>query len=238
MSSRILATARAANAEPIRWRKVGEPDPPAEAAPAEAKEPPTPPAQPIIDILQQRLEEVMQHARALEARCRELEQSIPAKEQAARRAGQQEGEQAAAQRIQPIVEKFTRTITEMAGARARYRKEAEQDVARLSLAVAHRILRRELAVDPDALLGLVKAAMERIDLRETHMVRVHPQDAELVAALMHRIGAPHKIEVVGDSALERGGAVFETARGNLDASVETQLEEIERGFADLFGRKQ
>jgi flagellar biosynthesis/type III secretory pathway protein FliH len=28
----------------------------------------------------------------------------------------------------------------------------------------------------------------------------------------------------------------ETAKGHLDASVETQLDEIERGFTDLIGR--
>jgi flagellar assembly protein FliH len=39
--------------------------------------------------------------------------------------------------------------------------------------------------------------------------------------------------VTPDPGLERGAAVLETARGELDASIETQLAEIERGFADL-----
>jgi flagellar biosynthesis/type III secretory pathway protein FliH len=32
--------------------------------------------------------------------------------------------------------------------------------------------------------------------------------------------------------------VFETARGNLDASVESQLGEIERGLADILRRQK
>jgi flagellar biosynthesis/type III secretory pathway protein FliH len=45
--------------------------------------------------------------------------------------------------------------------------------------------------------------------------------------------------VVADSGLERGGVVFETPRGNLDASLETQLLEIQRGLSDrlLRGRQ-
>jgi flagellar biosynthesis/type III secretory pathway protein FliH len=38
--------------------------------------------------------------------------------------------------------------------------------------------------------------------------------------------------VVADVTQSRGGALFETGSGSLDASIETQLREIERGFAD------
>jgi len=40
------------------------------------------------------------------------------------------------------------------------------------------------------------------------------------------------VEVVPDASREPGTLIFETERGNLDASVESQLEEIERGLAD------
>ncbi len=36
-----------------------------------------------------------------------------------------------------------------------------------------------------------------------------------------------------DASLAPGSAIFETSRGELDASVDTQLAEIDRGFADL-----
>jgi flagellar biosynthesis/type III secretory pathway protein FliH len=41
------------------------------------------------------------------------------------------------------------------------------------------------------------------------------------------------VEVLADPALEPGSVRLESAAGTLDASVDTQLEEIERGFADL-----
>jgi flagellar biosynthesis/type III secretory pathway protein FliH len=43
--------------------------------------------------------------------------------------------------------------------------------------------------------------------------------------------------VVADASREPGTVIFETARGNLDASVDAQLQEIERGLVDRL-RKQ
>jgi flagellar assembly protein FliH len=45
------------------------------------------------------------------------------------------------------------------------------------------------------------------------------------------------VEVVSDQSRELGSVIFETSRGNLDASVDSQLQEIERGLADRL-RKQ
>jgi flagellar assembly protein FliH len=40
------------------------------------------------------------------------------------------------------------------------------------------------------------------------------------------------VEVVADSSRSPGDVIFETERGYLDASVDSQLQEIERGLAD------
>jgi flagellar biosynthesis/type III secretory pathway protein FliH len=45
------------------------------------------------------------------------------------------------------------------------------------------------------------------------------------------------VEVIADSSHELGSVIFETTRGNLDASVNSQLQEIERGLTDRL-RKQ
>jgi flagellar assembly protein FliH len=104
------------------------------------------------------------------------------------------------------------------------------------MAIARRILHRELTVDPDALLGLVKAALEKIEAHEVHRVRVRPEDALLVQQHLDKMGLPQRVELIADPGLERGSAILDSSRGALDVSVETQLAEIERGFADLVRR--
>jgi len=150
--------------------------------------------------------------------------------------GKTEARREAAQSIEAMNLKLARSVEELAGLRQRFRHEAEEDVIALALAIARRILHRELTVAPEALLGLVKAALEKMELREVHRVRVSRADAPMVIQYFEKMGLPKPIEVVADPGLPRGAAIFDSSRGALDASVETQLSEIERGFADLVRR--
>ena len=177
-----------------------------------------------------------------DARIRDLERQLHERVQAAHQRGLQEGEaggrQQAAAQVQPELQRLARTIEEISSVRPRLRHEAEEDVVKLALAIARRILYRELATDPAALLGLVRAALDKLDGRGIHRVRANPQDAGVLQQHFQNMGTPYKIEVVADPALQRGAAVFETEHGSLDASVDTQLNEIERGFADLVRRSK
>jgi len=163
--------------------------------------------------------------------------SVEQRLQAAHRQGFEEGEAAARQRSAALVEAMQKTlarsIEEVTGSRLRYRREAERDVVALALAVARRILHRELTVAPEALLGVVKAALDKMEAREVQQVRVSRQDAPLLRQFFEQMGAPQRIEVIADASLAPGGVKLESSRGLLDASVDTQLSEIERGFADL-----
>jgi flagellar biosynthesis/type III secretory pathway protein FliH len=44
------------------------------------------------------------------------------------------------------------------------------------------------------------------------------------------------VELIPDGTLQSGDVLFETAHGTLDGSIEAQLQEIERGFADRMNR--
>ena len=147
--------------------------------------------------------------------------------------GEAIGQSRAAAKLDPLLERLSRTVADLAAYRDRFRKESEKDLVGLSLAIARRILRRELNAEPDAILGLVKVALEKISLREVHRVRLHPDDVAAVRRHLAQLQAPAGIEIEADSSLERGAVIFETSRGNLDASAETQLALIERGFADM-----
>jgi flagellar assembly protein FliH len=107
-------------------------------------------------------------------------------------------------------------------------------LVRLAVAIARRVVRRELTIDPQAITGLVKAALEQISAGERIRVRVHPQDEAAVRSCLAAAGRAASVEVAGDAALERGSAILEAERGDLDASANTQLAEIERGLTDRF----
>ena len=74
----------------------------------------------------------------------------------------------------------------------------------LALAMARRILHRELTVSPEALLGLVKAALEKMEAREVHQVRVSRQDAAMVRQFFEKMGLPQRVEVIADAGPDAG----------------------------------
>ena len=150
--------------------------------------------------------------------------------------GRLEGEQRAKGELAPLIERLARTIADLSGTRDAFRREAEEDVVRLSLGVARRILHRELSIDPDALTGVIHVALGKFESRDLHRVLVSPEDHPAIAAALQSLKLPKRVEVIADPTLERGAALFETVKGTLDASVETQLDEIERGFLDVLGK--
>ena len=59
----------------------------------------------------------------------------------------------------------------------------------------------------------------------------------MIQEIRARLNLPPGLEISADSELPPGSAIFETSRGELDASVDTQLAEIDRGFADIVKRR-
>jgi len=148
------------------------------------------------------------------------------------RAGETAARKSLEGEVRAEIEKLTATIVEVASLRAEAIHRAEVDTVRLAIEIARRVLHRELTVDTSALGALVKAALEKLQNQEVFRVRVHPDQAQIVRSCLDAMGRSQAIEVIHDVAQEKGGAVFEISRGALDASVETQLREIECGLAD------
>ena len=168
-------------------------------------------------------------------RIAELEQQVERRAREAREAGYREGEAAgrveAAAELQPVLHRLARSIQEIAGLRPQLVREAAADLVGLSLGIARRILHRELSVDPAALEGLVSGALQKLPGQEICRIRIHPELEPGVRQALAREGRGG-LPLIADGTLERGAILVETARGKLDASLETQLAEIGRGLAD------
>jgi flagellar biosynthesis/type III secretory pathway protein FliH len=65
---------------------------------------------------------------------------------------------------------------------------------------------------------------------------MHPSMETLVRKLLEQAGAPKNLVLVAEPSLKPSEVFFETSQGILDASVDTQLREIERGLIDKLER--
>jgi len=148
------------------------------------------------------------------------------------RAGDGAARKALEAETRAAIDRLTATIVDVAATRAEIIERAEADTVRLAIEIARRILHRELTVDVNALKALTKSALQKLQSKEIHRVRVHPGQEKLVRASLLENGRGQGVEVIADPSLPPGGILFDIGRGVLDASVGTQLDEIARGLTD------
>jgi flagellar assembly protein FliH len=150
--------------------------------------------------------------------------------------GKTAGREQAGAELQPVLEQMGKSMANLASLRTRIRTEAEGDLLKLAISIARRVLHRELTLDPESIEGLIRVALEKLQSRELSRVRVHPDQQQVIRNSLERFANSQKVELIADSSMQCGDVLFETAHGTLDASIESQLSEIERGFADRLHR--
>jgi flagellar assembly protein FliH len=140
--------------------------------------------------------------------------------------GERAGAEAAAKRGDAMLRRLTQTLQEVTELRTEMIRQTEQQLVRLSLAIARRLVHREIALDPDLLIAIARVAMDRLGDMASVTVRLHPEDYAATAATREREWAGSQVSVVADARISRGGCRIESDFGAVDAGVEAQLHEL------------
>ncbi len=135
-------------------------------------------------------------------------------------------------------EQIGHALHEFALERQNYYRRIEGEVVELALAIARKILHREVQIDPNALAGIVRVTLEKLDSGTKVNLRVHPKEApdwrHYFACQTEDVPAP---EVHEDPAMAPGECRIETSLGSTEVGLESQLKEIETGLLDLLAER-
>jgi flagellar assembly protein FliH len=130
------------------------------------------------------------------------------------------------------------TILQFAREREDYYRRVEGEVVQLALAIARKILHREVQIDPQVLAGIVRITLEKLDTGTKVNLRVHPKEAtdwrHYFACQTEDVPAP---DVHEDPAIPPGQCRIETSLGSTEIGIESQLKEIETGLLDLLAQR-
>ena len=124
-------------------------------------------------------------------------------------------------------------IAQFAEEQDRFLRAVEQEVVKLALAVAARILRREAQMDPLLLTGAVRVALGQLGGSCEVKLRVPAAEMDLwkeTVALLPNLAI--KPVVVAGEGMRVGECQIESKLGTVDLGIRSQLAEIERGFFD------
>ncbi|MFN0313495.1 MAG: flagellar assembly protein FliH [Burkholderiales bacterium] len=113
------------------------------------------------------------------------------------------------------------------------RQELEKDLAgevlSLSLELAKLMIRQSLALNPEAVLAVLREVMGALPgLSQQTVLHLHPDDAALVKPLLAADPTLAQItwKVSEDSRIERGGCRLETPQSEVDASMATRWSRL------------
>src|SRR5581483_3741616 len=146
---------------------------------------------------------------AARATIQRLENELAAARRQGYEAGRAETEQKARAELESVMARMVDAIAELAGMRSEMRRRAEQDVVKLALLIAKRVLHRELTVDENAMTALARVAFETLARAEKYKVTVHPRCSQAIAAA-RPAGIASRVRIEPDASREPGPLLIES----------------------------
>jgi flagellar assembly protein FliH len=103
-------------------------------------------------------------------------------------------------------------------------------MVQLALAVARRVVHREVSLDPQVLMTMMRVALERVSDAARVTVRLNPADHQSVTAALNGTATSDQVTLAADGRVPRGGCRVESEYGDVDAGVDAQIQEIARAL--------
>ncbi|KKM12341.1 hypothetical protein SY88_04110 [Clostridiales bacterium PH28_bin88] len=200
---------------------------------------PEAPGDPLTTALLTRAE--AEARRLLEDAAREAEAVVTsarveagALREAARRAGYDEGRLAGwdegLRQAQSLKDEAGQVLESARLERAATLEGLEKEIVGLALAVAEKVVRRQVSVEQDIVLDIAREALRRAVDSHNVFLRVHPSLADMLQGkrdeLERNLVEGASLQVVADSGISPGGCRVETEMGDVHATLEEQLGEI------------
>ncbi|MCH7988383.1 MAG: hypothetical protein IID46_04435 [Planctomycetes bacterium] len=138
---------------------------------------------------------------------------------------------------QLAVEKLKTTLPAMQAAadmlvqeRDKWMAAWEEITVRLSLAVAEKVLRRKLDVEPEISTEMIRGVLELATGTPHITLKLNPEDLEHLGDhaedVIRSMASCGKVTLIADESISNGGCVIETQHGVINAEIENQLERI------------
>jgi flagellar assembly protein FliH len=147
--------------------------------------------------------------------------------------GERAGAEASASRAEAMLRRLAQTLDELQSLRRDLIRRTEREVVELSLAIAKKVLHREVSLDHDLMLAMARVALDRLADVDTASIRLHPDDyAGVMLGRGPSAVTTHGVQIVADASVHRGGCVVQSEFGSVDIGVATQIDELTQA---LFG---
>lgn len=155
---------------------------------------------------------------------------IEAIRQEAYKAGKADGRAEVEQELHSAAAALGDALEQISRLRRSLMEKSSQDMVRLAVAVARRVIDEEADEKRDMIVKTVNRALESAVEDEEYYIKVNPSDLETVKAhepmFLASMKGLRNIYFLADENISRGGCIAESRAGDVDATIESQLHEI------------
>jgi type III secretion protein L len=143
-------------------------------------------------------------------------------------------EDAAKQGYASGLDKWNDTLTQAWKLREQFLARNEADLVKLSVAVAAKVIGREVQSDPSLIMRTVREALKSVRREKSLMIQVNPDEEPVVReqadSLRTLLPGLRDLAIVGNAAIAAGGCIVESEVGIIDAQIQTQLASLEKAL--------
>ena len=112
--------------------------------------------------------------------------------------------------------------------------QIEKEVAELALAIAQKVICREVATDKETVVCVAKEALAKVDDPGNITIKMNPADLQFINETKYQLANlvtdVNSITFEGEESIQSGGCIIETELGEIDARIEKQLEAVKESF--------
>lgn len=148
-----------------------------------------------------------------------------------KKAGIEAGIKEGREKIEPVLDSFKKGIEGLLRYRREIYERSEGELLELVIAVARRVIHKDISLNKDVILSVMRDAMKNVLSQDRITVRVNPADLEIAVAsrpdFKDRVDDINNISFKGDESISSGGCIIETDHRTIDARIEQQIKEIE-----------
>ncbi len=152
-------------------------------------------------------------------------------------AGERSGMEMADRKIQSMLERFAASLEELGRLRLTILRETERELVRLALEIAKKLVHREIRIDPEIIVTLVRVALGKLKVNSPVVVRLNARDHGLLEPLLEELtggGSDTQVSLKVAPELNRGDCRIESDFGTVEGRIDEQFREIEKGLLGQF----
>lgn len=142
--------------------------------------------------------------------------------------GVQQGTEQARAEAASAIAALSEAIRQISDTREELAETLTTQAGELAMLTAEHVVAGAIQAEPRRITDVVRGALRRMSDRHRVVVLVNPQDLEAlqqsVSALQAELGGIEHLDVQADRRITRGGAIAQTAYGEIDVSINAQLQ--------------